>query len=177
MEAAWEIYQRLKHRAKERQLTQQQAQQRPLNKSENAIVQKALRESTLDEGAIGAFVGSAGVAGTAWDIGAHTVIFFGTAEETARSARLVAEECSRLWEWLGVNRPFRLILWWRDAPRRIKATEWPSRLTVNGGWTYQNSSAIFVYRSEEWDRVFLHEMIHALGWDWEMPEKPLACWK
>jgi hypothetical protein len=33
-----------------------------------------------------------------------------------------------------------------------------------------------VYRSEEWDRVVLHEMIHALEWDWQMPTKPFPCW-
>ena len=68
-------------------------------------------------------------------------------------------------------------LWWRDDPRHIEADEWPSRRTVNGGWTYSNSNSIVVYRSEEWDRVLIHEVIHAMGWDWKMPTVPPACWK
>ncbi len=133
-------------------------------------MQKAVEESTWDEGAIAAFMTT--TRATAWDCGPHRVLFFGSQAEQQH----IVEECGKLWAWLGVQRPFTLVLWWRDDPRRISATEWPSKSTVNGGWTHQNGSTIYVYRQEEWDRVFLHEMIHALGWDWEMPEKPLACW-
>lgn len=89
----------------------------------------------------------------------------------------VAQQLQQLLIWLGTPRPFTVFLWWRDDPRRITATEWPSRRTVNGGWTSAGASAICVYRSEEWDRVVLHEMIHALEWDWHhMPAKALSCW-
>lgn len=138
-------------------------------------MQKA-QANEWDTGTLSTFVGNPNVYGTAWDIGAHTVLFYGTQQDLPK-AKDIATECGKLWDWLGAPRPFTLVLWWRDDPRRIEADEWPSRKTVNGGWTTQNASVIFVYRAEEWDRVFLHEMIHALGWDWEMPTKPLACWE
>jgi hypothetical protein len=68
------------------------------------------------------------------------------------------------------------LIFWRDDPRRIAADEWPTRRTVNGGWTRAGARAIVVYRSEEYDRVVIHETIHALRWDWEMPSHPLPCW-
>jgi hypothetical protein len=70
-----------------------------------------------------------------------------------------------------------IYLLWIDNPRSIEANEWPSRQSVNGGWTIPNTNTIYIYRQEEWDRVFLHEMIHALNWDWKMPTEPLQCWK
>lgn len=63
-----------------------------------------------------------------------------------------------------------------DTLRRISETEWPSRLTVNGGWAVPNSNTIFVYREEEFERVLLHESIHALGWDWQVEPTPPPCW-
>ncbi len=137
-------------------------------------MQKAVQESTWDDGAIRTFMADPTTWSTAWIVGPHRVLFFGASPQQEQQD--VAEECGRLWDWLGVTRPFTLILWWRKDPRHIAANEWPSKTTVNGGWTHQNASTIHVYRQEEWDRVFLHEMIHALGWDWAMPERPLACW-
>lgn len=88
----------------------------------------------------------------------------------------VAAETDALFRWLGVSAGFTLILFWRDDPRHIKADEWPTRHTVNGGFTSQGSSTITVYRQEEWDRVLLHEAIHALGWDWDLSATPEPCW-
>lgn len=81
----------------------------------------------------------------------------------------------RLLLWLGVPNGFKVYLWKQDEPRIISATEWPSRRTVNGGWTHQNSNTIYVYREEEWERVLIHETIHALGWDWKI-ERTAPCW-
>ena len=89
----------------------------------------------------------------------------------------IANECSNLLTWLGAPSDFTVYLWWIDAPRRIRADEWPSRRTVNGGWTTPGTNEIFIYREEEWDRVLLHETIHALQWDWPMPDTPLPCWE
>jgi hypothetical protein len=137
-------------------------------------VEKAAKEA-IDAPKIRDFVAKPDITTTALDIGIHTVLFCAKRSEAAEGKQ-VAELCWKLWEWLGVKKPFTVVLWWRDDPRRLAADEWPSKATVNGGWTHQNSAAIYIYRKEEWDRVFLHEMIHALGWDWTMPEKPLACW-
>ena len=89
----------------------------------------------------------------------------------------VAAETDALLTWLGTPRGFTVYLYWRDDPRRLEAMEWPSRRNVNGGWTVPGSRDITVYRSEEWDRVLIHETIHALEWDWDMPETPMPCWK
>ena len=90
--------------------------------------------------------------------------------------QIVANECNGILQWLGVPTKFVVNLWFIDRPRTIDGTEWPSRKSVNGGWTIPGENEIFVYREEEWERVVIHETIHALHWDWEMPTKPLACW-
>ena len=89
----------------------------------------------------------------------------------------VATQTDALLTWLGTPRGFTVYLYWRNDPRRLTADEWPSRRNVNGGWTVPGSRDITVYRSEEWDRVLIHETIHALEWDWDMPEQPMPCWK
>jgi len=88
----------------------------------------------------------------------------------------IAQNVAGILSWLGAPKGFRVYLWWRDDPRLLGVQEFPSRRTVNGGWAYPNSTEVFVYRSEEYDRVVIHECVHALGWDWEMPTTPLPCW-
>ncbi len=88
----------------------------------------------------------------------------------------IAATTDALFAWLGVPHGFTILLFWRHDPRVIQADEWPSKRTVNGGWAVPGSSEITVYRAEEWERVLLHESIHALEWDWHMPESPLPCW-
>lgn len=95
---------------------------------------------------------------------------------TPEEAPRIAEEVNALLEWLGVPTGFTVHLWWRDDPRRIEATEWPGKRTVNGGWAIPGQPNVYIYRSEEYDRVLLHETIHAMEWDWQMPETPLPCW-
>ena len=88
----------------------------------------------------------------------------------------VAQTVDALFNWLGTPPKFSIALFLRDDPRQIAADEWPSRRTVNGGWTTPGDKMIFVYRAEEYERVLIHETIHALNWDWEMSSKPLSCW-
>ena len=88
----------------------------------------------------------------------------------------IAEECDSILSWLGAPSGFTVYLWLIDWPRFLKADEWATRKNVNGGWAIPGINEIFVYRDEEWDRVLIHETIHALKWDWEMPETPLPCW-
>ena len=125
------------------------------------------------------FIRRPDVHGVAVDLGQdRTLLFFGTKENAARDLPAVANQTRQMLSWLGIHgRPFRFILFWRDDPRICAADEWPSRRNVNGGWTVPGSMEIVVYRSEEWDRVFLHETIHTMEWDWKMPEKPLPCWE
>ena len=88
----------------------------------------------------------------------------------------IARTISGILEWLGVPDGFTVYLWWRDDPRVLDVKEFPNRRNVNGGWAFTNSSEVFVYRAEEYDRVVIHETIHAMGWDWHMDESPLRCW-
>ncbi len=136
-------------------------------------MQNEIRETTWDEGVISQFMHSA--AGTAYDTASgHTLILF--AESGTAQGASIASELETMLSWLGVTRPFKVLLWWRDDPRRIDVNSWPTKRNVNGGWTRAGSSLICVYRAEEWDRVVFHEMIHALEWDWKMPRRPLSCW-
>ena len=88
----------------------------------------------------------------------------------------IAKETNALFNWLGVPAGFTLVLFWRNDARNIASDEWPSRNSVNGGYTYSGSNTIIVYRQEKWDRVLLHEAMHALRWDWDVPHTPLPCW-
>lgn len=78
--------------------------------------------------------------------------------------------------WLGTPSKFTVHLWLQHWPRIIKANEWPTRLNINGGFATPGMSEVFVYREEEYDRVIIHEIIHAMKWDWKMKEVPLPCW-
>jgi len=104
----------------------------------------------------------------------HRTLLLLTQDE--RTAPKTASEVDAMLAWLGAPSGFTVHLWWRDDPRRITATEWPGKRTVNGGWAIPGEPKVYVYRSEEYDRVLLHEMIHAMEWDWKMPKAPLPCW-
>jgi len=134
--------------------------------------EKTQEQAHWDEGAIVTFQQQSDVHAYAIDLyGGGTLILF-----TTKYNPDIAIQTDALLRWLGTPKGFTVNLWWRDDPRHIGATEWPSRRTVNGGWTYPNSTSIVIYRSEEWDRVLIHEVIHAMGWDWKMPSVPLPCW-
>lgn len=134
-----------------------------------------MRETTWDEGVIAEFMRLPTTVGTAVELaGGHTLLLF--SDLSISAIQTAARDLEAMLEWMGTPRPFRVVLWWRTDPRRLSATEWPSRRTVNGGWTVSGSSTICIYRAEEWDRVVLHEMIHALEWDWQMPTTPAPCW-
>lgn len=133
-----------------------------------------MRPNSWDENTIANFVTSPETMHYAVDLTDGGRLLFGT--QDPRVIPAVAQETNALFKWLGVPTGFTLLLFWRDDPRSILANEWPSRRTVNGGFAVPNSNLITVYRSEEWDRVLLHEAIHALGWDWDVPPKVLPCW-
>ena len=107
-------------------------------------------------------------------VGSAGVLFLFT--QTPETSQEIAATADQLLTWLGTPPGFQTILLLIDAPREISATEWPSRVSVNGGYAIPGSGKIVVYREEEWERVLIHETIHALGWDWEMPAEPMPCW-
>lgn len=109
----------------------------------------------------------------AYELSCQAIVYLFTQDNTEMS---VVNELDRLLTWLGTPPNFKVNLWLRDDPRILEIDTWPDRKTVNGGFAIPNSNEIFVYRAEEYIRVVIHETIHALGWDWQMPEKPLPCW-
>ena len=141
VEIAWQTYQIARPAKAPRSYP------RALQDHEQKQVEKAAQEA-IDAAKIKTFLAEPNIATRAWDIGIHKVLFCAKHME-GNEGKEVAELCWKLWEWLGVQRPFTVILWWRDDPRHIAATEWPSKSTVNGGWTHQNSTTIYIYRKEE----------------------------
>ena len=107
--------------------------------------------------------------------GGGVLVIFTTAADNAR-IKVIAQDTDALLRWLGTPQGFTVYLWWRNDPRTITNTEWPSRNSVNGGWATVGQPAVHIYRQEEWERVLIHETIHAMKWDWDMPTKPLPCW-
>ena len=73
--------------------------------------------------------------------------------------------CFRILDFLGVCDGFVVNYWRIPNNRNVGANVFPSRAEVNGGWAYPGKPEVFIFRSEEWDRVLIHECIHALSWD------------
>jgi hypothetical protein len=130
--------------------------------------------NSWDENAISNFSQSSKTTFHAVDLTEGGKLLFGTQDPSVLPN--IAQETNAIFRWLGAPRGFTLILFWRNDPRIIGPTEWPGRRNVNGGFAVPDSNQITVYRQEEWDRVLLHEAIHALGWDWEVPSTVLPCW-
>lgn len=71
----------------------------------------------------------------------------------------------RILRYLGAPSGFS-INWWRiPVDRKVSAGEFPNRASVNGGWARRGFPEVYMFRLEEWDRVLIHECIHALNWD------------
>jgi hypothetical protein len=81
----------------------------------------------------------------------------------------------RLLHFLGAPVGF-AVNWWRfPADRVVEPEAWPTRAEVNGGWTYMGHEQIWMFRDEEWDRVLIHECIHAFKWDAVLLGETKAC--
>lgn len=137
-------------------------------------MQSQLRPDGWDEGVILAFQNEPATRKHAVDLPGGGILLFFTQDESVLER--IAAEVDALLSWLGTPPRFTVHLWWRDDPRRIDATQWPTKREVNGGWAIPGIPKIYVYRAEEYDRVLIHETIHAMEWDWKMPETPLPCW-
>jgi len=71
----------------------------------------------------------------------------------------------RILAFLGAPDGFK-VTWWRfPADRVVEAGKFPTRAEVNGGWAYRGKPAVWLFREQEWDRVLIHECVHALDWD------------
>ncbi len=147
---------------------------RPLYSAEQSHVQSQLRPDGWDEGVLLAFQRDPATRNHAVDLPGGGCLLLFTQDESVLPR--LAAEVDALLLWLGTPPGFTVHLWWRDDPRHIDATQWPTKREVNGGWAIPGIPKIYVYRAEEYDRVLIHETIHAMEWDWEMPETPLPCW-
>jgi hypothetical protein len=73
--------------------------------------------------------------------------------------------CFLILRFLGCMSGF-TVTWWKIPKLRVvQKGVFPTRAEVNGGWAYPGTNAVWIYRDEEWDRVLIHECIHALLWD------------
>lgn len=71
----------------------------------------------------------------------------------------------RILRFLGAPAGFCVHWWAIDKPRIMEPGLFPTRAEVNGGWAYRGRNSVWIFRSEEWDRVLIHECVHALNWD------------
>jgi hypothetical protein len=140
--------------------------QRPLQKEELEQANMA-SHNDWDDGALARCIST--LQSSAYDGEGYTICMWNPKPE-------IAQQAIHLLMWLGAPKGFRVFLFWRDDPRILTATGILTPKNVNGGFAVPNTPQLFIYRSEEWDRVLLHECIHALGWDWpSFPVQP--CWK
>ena len=66
--------------------------------------------------------------------------------------------------------------WWRiPSDRNVAPNAFPTRAEVNGGWARRGLPEVFIFREEEWDRVLIHECVHALAWDVEIGDGVKSC--
>jgi hypothetical protein len=73
--------------------------------------------------------------------------------------------CFRILNFLGAPAGF-CVNWWRiPNDRNVAPNTFPTRAEVNGGWARRGLPEVFIFRLEEWDRVLIHECIHAFSWD------------
>ena len=175
--SAWDL---LRRSATEQQLQAAQsslhAPPKPLSNAEQLHVKRKLVPVTWDEGVIAEYTDDPRT--HAWKCAcplSRGVLYLFTHDDSI--CEQIIREVDAVLSWLGTPPGFSVYLWWRDDPRTLAVDEWPSRRNVNGGFAVPGEPEVFIYRSEEYDRVIIHETIHAMKWDWEMPNKPLACWK
>jgi hypothetical protein len=83
--------------------------------------------------------------------------------------------CFRILRFLGAPDGF-CVNWWRiPNDRNVEPNAFPTRAEVNGGWARRGLPEVFIFRLEEWDRVLIHECIHALAWDVEIGGSVKSC--
>lgn len=103
--------------------------------------------------------------------------------ENSSKHKQIIQTVGDLLNFINVPKGFECYLFLIDEPKVLKEDEWPERKNVNSGFATPHSNEIFIYRSEEYERVILHECIHALGLDWDLHTNTniaktlFNCWK
>ena len=151
----------------------QQLLQHP-NRPENQQRLETLRNELWDNGIIAAWVSRPDTECLVFKSPKHTINLWG--KQGAATDRLLdAQHCFRILEFMGAPEGF-VVNWWPIPVKRVtKAGAFPTRAEVNGGWAFRGRPAIWVFREEEWDRVVIHEAIHALGWDVHPSSTVISC--
>lgn len=111
------------------------------------------------------------------------ILTFDKSIKDSSKHKQIVQTVGNLLSFIQAPKGFQCYLFLIDEPKILEEDEWPQRKNVNSGFAIPDSNEIFVYRSEEYERVILHECIHALGLDWNLHTsdpivKPLLnCWK
>ena len=104
------------------------------------------------------------------------------------NADVFFQECvEKMFHWLYIlrhstghcSKRLAIYLFFTDAKKELpeKAGEPIDRVHVNGAFTYscQSDNVIYIYRREEWFKVFIHETIHSFGLDFSGMKLPKTC--
>lgn len=147
---------------------------KPLN--HEFVKAKQLIHSGWEQQTILSILNDPNVKGFVYDLNHSGQLILITVDPDQQVADNVAAETDAILAWLGAKN-LKVYLWYRDDPRTLDANEWPTRKNVNGGWATPGQPEIVIYRQEEWQRVLIHETIHAMKWDWPIGPTPQPCWK
>jgi hypothetical protein len=132
-----------------------------------------LQQQIWDDGAIYKFMTRNDTRGLCIEDGMYKLICYIDCNEATILKE--AEWAFRILRFLGAGPGF-TITWWRiNKPRVLGPNMFPTRAEVNGGWAYKGGSAVWIFRLEEWDRVLIHECVHALNWDVLPSENVKSC--
>ena len=95
----------------------------------------------------------------------YKLYLWGMSKYDSKKEMSDVEWCFKILTFLGCKSGF-TVNWWKIPKQRILYDgKFPTRAEVNGGWAFPGKGAVWIYREEEWDRVLIHECIHALLWD------------
>jgi hypothetical protein len=85
------------------------------------------------------------------------------------------EEWFRIMRCLAKNRPTRVLFFGSEVKRQLPEKHEPvAPININGGYTMRcDTTAIVIYRKEDAERVLIHELLHGLCSDPDLPIEEL----
>lgn len=129
---------------------------------QNPERKRQLQSSLWDDGIIAEFMSREDTCGVFLEDGVYNMIVYGLKDTSFIKEAIWA---FRILRFLGASPGFCVHWWAIDKPRILEPGAFPTRAEVNGGWAYRGRDSVWIFRSEEWDRVLIHECVHALNWD------------
>jgi len=126
---------------------------------------QSLQKQLWDNGTISMWILREDTECLCFSDGSYTMLLWGHVSDDKNQLNTEAQHCFRILRYLGAPVGF-CVNWWRiPNDRRLKAGHFPTRAEVNGGWARHGIPEVYIFRLEEWDRVLIHECIHAFDWD------------